>query len=232
MDGVKMPVNPGSSTLYFLMAILIALAVAGVSYMMITTNKTIPSGKQIEEGFQGPSRGVSSIPCGQESSYAVALSGQFAGRESTTEEGPADLTELKLILSKLCCMKHDLMSTAQVVQASLYIPYNNTHDRENPADTVARCFTKSIPSRDLDISFETWRDRGLVLLSRLCTSYNLSDSEERDAKNNLMSCWSDSYDVARTVCTPNTPPSQGSPRDPKGFTPEAVKELGPYKGYY
>ena len=232
MDGVKMPLNPGSSTLYFFVAVLVALAVAGVSYMMITTNKTIPSGKQIEEGFQGPSRGVSTISCGQESSYAVALSGQFTGRESSTEEGPADLTELKLILSKLCCMKHDLMSTAQVVQASLYIPYNNTHDRENPADTVARCFTKSIPPRDLDIYFETRSDRVLVLLSRLCTSYNLSDSEERDAKNNFMSCWSDSYDVAKTVCTPNTPPSQGSPRDPKGFIPEAVKELGTYKGYY
>ena len=223
-----MPVNAGSSTLYFLIAVLIALGVAGVSYMMTVTNKTIPSGKQIEEGFQGPSRGVSDISCGQESSYAVALSGQFTGRESSTEEGPADLREFKLILSKLCCLKHDLMSTAQVVQSSLYIPYNNTHDR----DTVARCFTKSIPARDLDISFETWRDRGLVLLSRLCTSYNLSDSDERTAKNNFMSCWSDSYDVAKTVCTPNTPPSQGSPRDPKGFTPEAVKDLGTYKGYY
>jgi len=232
MDAVKMQINTVSSTLYIFIAIFVAVAVAVVSYMMITTNKTIPSGNLIAEGFQGPSMGVSDIPCGQESSFAVALAGQFAGRESSTEEGQADLTELKLILSKLCCMKHDLMSTAQVVQATLYIPYNNTHDRENPGDTTARCFTKSIPPRDLDITFETWRDRGLVLLSRLCTSYNLSDSEELSARNNFMSCWSDSYDVARTVCTPNKPPSVSSPRDPKGFTPEAVKELGPYKGYY
>ena len=129
-------------------------------------------------------------------------------------------------------MKHDLMSVSQVVQASMNLPYSNTHDRENPADTVARCFTKGIPARDLDITFATWKDRGLVLINRLCTSYKLSQSETEKAAEYFMRCWSDCFDVAKTVCLKDNKVPSGSPRDPKGVMPEAVKDLGPYDGYY
>jgi hypothetical protein len=249
----KMPVNPGSTTLYFIIASLIALAVGYVSYMILIKNKTVSSGnwsldgfsdmiakeiskmytKKGREGFQGPSKGVSDIQCGQESSYAVSLSALFDAKDSTTEEGEADLDEFKQILSKLCCLKHDLMSTNQVVQSTLNLKFNTTHDRENPADTTGRCFTKSLPSRDLDIIFETWRERGLALLDKLCTSYNLNDQEEKAAKNDFLSVWSDSYDVARTVCSPEDKNiKNASPRDVRAITPESVQSLGPYTGYY
>ena len=143
------------------------------------------------------------------------------------------MKEFKEILSKLCCMKHDLMSTSQSVQNILYIPYNNSHDRENPADTVARCFTKSIPPRDLDITFGTWKQRGLVLLNKLCTSYNLSPSETENATQNFTGVWIDVFSIAKNACSP---PAEGaaneSPRDVKGLTPVSVDELGPYNGYY
>ena len=253
----KMPVNPGSTTLYFIIATLIALAVGYVSYMILIKNKTVSSGnwsldafkdmvakevakvvkmnpkKVRKEGFQGPSKGVSDIQCGQESSYAVNLSALFAAKESTTEEGEADLDEFKQILSKLCCLKHDLMSTNQVVQSTLNLKFNTSHDRENPADTTGRCFTKSLPSRDLDIIFITWRERGLALLDKLCTSYNLNDEEEKAAKNDLLSVWSDAYDVARSVCGPECKDvKNASPRDVRAITPESVRSLGPYTGYY
>ena len=229
---MEAPTTTGFSWFSIGLSIFIALIVGFAAYMVISRRKTVPfSPSGTAEGFQGPSQGVSDFPCGQESAEAVALASLFDG-PSTTEEGEPDLVELKEILSKMCCMKHDLMSVSQVVQASMYLPYSNTHDRENPADTVARCFTKGIPPRDLDITFATWKTRGILLINRLCTSYNLSKAESNKATDYFMRCWSDCFDVAKTVCLTDNRVSTGSPRDPKGVTPEAVKDLGPYDGYY
>ena len=214
------------------MSIFITLIVGFVAYMLVSRRNTVPfSISGTAEGFQGPSHGVSDFSCGQESAEAIALAEMFYGR-STTEEGVPDLVELKIILSKMCCMKHDLMSVSQVVQASMNLPYSNTHDRENPADTVARCFTKGIPPRDLDITFTTWKNRAIILINRLCTSYNLTPVETEEATDYFMRCWSDCFDVAKTVCLTDNRISTGSPRDPKGLMPETVKDLGPYNGYY
>lgn len=213
-------------------ALFFAALVAFVVYMLISRKNTVPFAPSGKEGFQGPSQGVSDFPCGQESADAIAVAEMFYGRKSSTEEGVPDLVELKQILSKMCCMKHDLMSAAQVVQASLYLPYSNTHDRENPADTVGRCFTKGIPPRDLDITFATWKDRGVRLLNKLCTSYDFTAVEADKAQGHFMKCWGDCYDVAQTVCLKQDKIPEGSPRDPKGVMPEAVSTLGSYKGYY
>jgi hypothetical protein len=242
--------NAPYSTLFYVgLSALIALAVGITIWNVVIRSKqgftgtpsisgmpAMPgmSGKQKKsEGFQGPTNGVSDISCGQESAEAVAIADLFATKKSTTGEGQRDLLEFKIILSKLCCIKHDLVSTAQVVQATMYIPYNTTHDRENPADTVARCFTKSIPPRDLEISFDTWKKRAMVLLSRLCTSYNITDPESARIKNSFDSLWMDVYSIAQGACTPPLKaPAYGSPRDPKPFLPETIEDLGPYKGYY
>jgi len=224
-------ISASSVGFYTVLAIFVALIVGGVSYMLMVNKNTIPSGKW-NEGFQGPAFGVSHIPCGQESAEASALCQMFVDKQSTTEEGDADLAELKLILSKLCCMKHDLMAPGQVVQSTLNLPYQNTHDRENPADLVARCFNKTIPPRDLDISFATWKNRGLELLGRCCTSFNLNNEEAEQAKRYFMGVWTDVFAIAKGVSTPPEKASSDSPRDTPGFTPESIQSHGPYKGYY
>lgn len=231
----NVPEVPTSTSygLYLGIAIFVALIVGFVGYMYVSRMRTTPFAPSgLHEGFQGPSQGVSGLSCGQESADAVALTQMFSGIVSTTEEGSSDLVELKAILSKMCCMKHDLMSASQVVQASLYLPYTNSHDRENPADTVGRCFTKGIPPRDLDITYATWKDRALLLIKRLCTSYNLSSGDFDQATEHFMTCWKDCFDVAKSVCLTENKVVTGSPRDPKGFTPESIKELGTYTGYY
>lgn len=113
------------------------------------------------------------------------------------------------------------------------MPYNSTHDRENPADTVGRCFTKSIPARDLDITFGTWKERGLFLLNRLCTSYSLSSEESDDVKRHFTGLWIDVFAIAKNGCLmTKEDPVYESPRDPRGFVPETIEDLGSYKGYY
>lgn len=235
MDKPVLPINAGSTTLYFFISLLAAAVALLVAYVSINNNGTIGSGKWMgnsSEGFQGPTRGVSHIPCGQESSFVTNLADLFSSKNSTTEEGEADLNEFNLILSKLCCLKKDLMSTNRVVSATLNIPFVTAHDREYIGDTIGRCFSSSLPPRDLDIIFFTWRDRGLTLLDKLCTSYDLTDSEGKAADEDFMSVWSDSYDVARTVCIPCKKAEDSSPRDPKGFVDESIRNLAGYFGYY
>jgi hypothetical protein len=217
---------------FIVIAIIIGLAAGLVANSIFSRMNTVPSGLQ-REGFQGPARGVSNLTCGQESAEASALVDLFNSKSSSTGEGEADLKELKQILSKLCCMKHDLMSPGQVVQNMMYLPYNNTHDRENPADTVARCFTKSIPPRDLDITFGTWKQRGLSLINKLCTSYNLSSSEADQATQLFTGVWVDVFSIAKNACSPPpTAAESASPRDIKGKMPESVQLHGSYTGYY
>ena len=225
---VTVPVK--SVFFYIVLAVLVSVAVGWVVQAVISRRKTVPSGNW--EGFQGSSISNSDISCGQESSDAVALSDLFAGKKSVTGDGEDDLREFKLILSKLCCMKHDLVSPNQVVDATLALEYTTSHDRQGVADTVARCFTKSVPMRDLDISFGTWKDRGLLLVNKLCTSYNLSGAESENVKKFFHNCWRDTFSVAKEVCV--VPDGKGSvnPRDLNGLAPEAIKDLGPYKGYY
>jgi hypothetical protein len=230
------------NSFFIFVAALIAFSSGFVLYMVLSRRNTLPSGLSGlsgtvgpigQEGFQGPSRGVSTIPCGQESTSAIAILDMFASKNSSTGEGSDDLGEFKQILSKLCCMKHDLMSTNQVVSSMMTLPYNNSHDRENPADTVARCFTKSMPLRDLDITFGTWKQRGLSLLNRLCTSYSLSSGESEQATRHFTTLWSDVFDIAKKVCIPADKSAEyGSPRDPRGFINKSIEALGAYTGYY
>jgi len=221
-----------STSFFVFFAIIIAVAVGLVTMSVFSRRNTVPSGVRAE-GFQGPAMGVSDLPCGQESTEARALAEMFFNKASSTEEGEPDLKELRQILSKLCCMKHDLMSPGQVVQNMMYLPYNNTHDRENPADTVARCFTKSISPRDLDITFATWKERAVTLISRLCTSYKFSSAEVDNAMQLFMALWDDVFSIAKNACSPPPKADENeSPRDPKGHIPESVQELGTYTGYY
>lgn len=220
-----------STGLYIVIAIFFAVLVGFILNAVISRLKTVPSGMN-KEGFQGPSRGLSDISCGQESSDATALSDLFSGKQSSTSDGESDLKEFKLILSKLCCMKHDLVSPSQVIDATLNLQYTTSHDRQSVADTVARCFTKSVPMRDLDISFATWKDRGLALLRKLCTSYNLTDQESQRAKGFFLGCWNETFSMAKEVCTSKQAAESANPRDLHGYVSDKIKELGEYTGYY
>jgi hypothetical protein len=226
-----------SLAMYFALALLIAGIVGGLLYVFVFRNQTTPAVSKEGfqgEGFQGPVNGVSSIPCGQESAEAQQIVRMFDGRKSSTGSGEDDLVELKQILSKLLCLKADLMSTAQVVDKTTYLPYNNSHDRLGPADVAARCFTRSIPPRDLEISFDTWSKRASVLISKVCTSYGLSNPESEQLMNLFKAVHMDSFSVAQGACTPPLKaPEYGSPRDPKPFAdPEEAGQGGPYGGYY
>jgi hypothetical protein len=187
------------------------------------------------EGFAGPAVGAGEPNCMNTSKDCAALYEMLSTRTVKTDEGPDDLRELKVILSKISCMKRDLLGNAKVVQGTRYQPFSTAHDIEPVAETTARCFSRTIPQRDLSLSLDKWGSRGTFLIKRLCTAENLSDSEEKEALRLFGDAMADLSDVAMTECCNSGQVVIGgieSPRMVGGYTPPATQALREYKGYY
>ena len=180
--------------------------------------------KEKKEGFYGGvARGAGVPDCLRTSVEGARLHALFASKSNSVEEGPADFKELTLLLSQLSCFKKDLMGAAKQVEATRYQPFDTQLDMEPIAETTARCFAKTIPPRDLELAFEKWSKRGIFLITRLCTSANLTESEVKEAENLFQTFVADVKDVAQDACLTGTPTilaeAQASPRDAKAYDP-------------
>jgi hypothetical protein len=193
-------------------------------------------GGAIFEGFAGPVAGAGMPDCLRSSKEAAALYELLAGKVNRTEEGPDDLRELQLILGKLACFKRDLTGAAGVVAATRTQPFSTAHDLEPIAETTARCFAKTIPQRDLSLSFDKWGSRGTFLLKRLCTSLALSNTEEEEALRLFGGLMADVSDIAMGRCCNAAGEAilagQVQPRMVGGYEPPGLNELRGYEGYY
>ena len=187
------------------------------------------------EGFAGPTKGTGVPDCLQTCKECAELYEMISMRAVTTDDGPGDLRELQLILSKLACFKRDLLGIAKVVQATRYQPFSSSHDLEPVAETTARCFSKTIPQRDLSLSLDKWGSRGTFLVKRLCTAQNMSDAEEREALRLFGDAMADVTNIALGECCSSADAVIGgvaAPRMVTGFTPSTTQALQSYKGYY
>jgi len=189
----------------------------------------------LHEGFAGPAVGAGVPNCMGTSKDCAALYDMLSSRSVKTDDGPGDLREIQLILSKISCLKRDLLGNAKVVQATHYQPFSTSHDLEPVAETAARCFSKTIPQRDLALSLDKWGSRGTFLIKRLCTAMHLSDSEEKEALRLFGSAMADLTEIALgECCSAGTPVigGQEAVRLVGGFMPAATQALREYKGYY
>jgi hypothetical protein len=219
---------------WFFISALVAVAIGVVLYYTVPRGDTRP----VVSGFYGgPVRGTATLPCGRASSEAEELMAFFEGRTlKGTEEGNENMRDLRDLLSKLCCLKADLMAPQQLIAAVKELGFATHMDIQPVADLTARCFSKTIPIRDLDIQFAKWKDFGLDMIRRLCTATETTEQETQNAERLFLAAWNDVYDVSRTSCIASIPEGQGafkgSPRDPKPSVDEGDDELRPYDGYY
>lgn len=234
----------GLSGAYMAMGLFIILALVGVGwYVMYGRAMTMPNvspfqdmdKKKKDEGFYGGVAVGAGIPdCLRLSVEGARLFSMFQGRVDRFEEGTADFQELTLLLSQLSCFKKDLMGVAKQVEATRYQPFATQIDMEPIAETTARCFAKTIPPRDLELAFDKWSKRGIFLITRLCTSANLSDAEHKESEKLFRAFIADIKDVATDACLTGTPTIQAqpqlSPRDAKAYDPGSSGRE--YFGYY
>ena len=187
------------------------------------------------EGFAGPALGAGMPDCMSTSSDCAELYALLNSKKVLLEEGTEDLREMNLILSKISCLKRDLLSTAKLVSATRYQPYSTAHDLQPVAEIASQCFSKTIPQRDLALSLDKWGSRSTFLIKRLCTSENLSEDEEKTALTLLGDAMADLNDIAKTECCNGGDATiAGEPvvRMVGGFIPDKTQGLKEYKGYY
>jgi hypothetical protein len=217
---------------YIGIALLVSLMVVVISYQLWVRAQTTP--RPFMEGFAGPVNGVSELSCGQSSIEATKLYSILSQKKSSTETGPDDLLELKVLLSKLCCFKKDLLSVGSLVNATKNEHFVTSQDMEPVAETVARCFAKTIPVRDLELYVDKWNKRGDFLIRRLCTSYDLTEAEQKHAIDLFKALMTDILDISKTVCLKGAVSIAGveGPRMVHGTEPSSNSHHGEYKGYY
>jgi hypothetical protein len=224
-------VSVNRTTTYIFIAGGVAVLTTFIGYQLWIGGKRMPSPI---EGFAGPSKGAGSPDCLRTSSEAAQLNDLISSSTPNTEEGPDDIRELRVLLGKLACFKRDLMSPSGIVEATWKQPFNTTQDMEPIAETTARCFSKTIPKRDLDLSLDKWSSRGTMLVKRICTSLRFSDAKYNQALSLFSSLITDIKDVAYAVCQNKNVIIAGKegPRMVQGYEPSGLSMLREYKGRY
>jgi len=215
---------PWTSILWVVLIALTVYAVASI-YLKYPTY-----GRATSEGFfGGVARGAGHPDCLRTLNDGAELLGLVMTPETTNQP---DFAEFQVLLSKLGCLKKDLMSPSGIVEATRYQPYETAHDREPVAEVAATCLNRTIPKRDLDIIFQTWKDRGNVLLKRLCTLANLTEAQVVLCEQLFANSWIDVYDVAQGRCIPTAGEIKAAVDDARPYEPVEVKDLGEYNGYF
>lgn len=203
VEGSKIPWK------YIIFTVAISIVVGLIAYIVIKFRKTTP----LNEGFSDDSNKGNIV-----NSIDTVVPGEFAnickvyeGTAVQTEEGRADLRELSLILGKLSAIKSDLQSPSATVDKTAKLPYSTSHDREPVGELVARCLSKTIPQRELDITFETLRNRGQSIVYRLAKQ---AGKDTAVAAQEFASIWNAVYETAKQQCIAGAPASKVlGPRD-------------------
>jgi hypothetical protein len=226
---------------WFIVGVLAAISAAVLVYYTNTYGKTRPlegdnfKGSTTEAFYGGAAVGTGQPFCSEMSAEAAQLYATFNGRLKApgVDSGSDDFREFAQLLGKLACLKKDLLSPSGIVEATRYPDYATTSDLEPVQETAARCLAKTIPTRDLDLSFDKWKKRGTELLLRLCTTANLTEQEVRGAEERFNKLWADVYDIAQGQCLNSQITAkiagQDQPREPSPYMPSSDDTT--YKGF-
>ena len=216
--------------------IITILFVAIIVGLIVRTTVFTPSFYDMNEGFYGgAARGTGVPDCLRTLPEASELLGLISGRVSGyPSEGSDDYREFTLILSKLACLKKDLLSPSGIVESTRHQAYETAHDRVPVAELCGMCLNQTVGARDLDISFATWRDRANVLMRKLCTEANLSENDVVKAEKLFVALYDDVYHLSTSKCLKTDVSKQngGSAGDVSGYLPENLVNRHEYEYKY
>jgi hypothetical protein len=114
---------------------------------------------------------VRSPACTARSPDAQSLLARFA----TVPESDPDAAELRLLVSKLCCMEADISSPAAGMIRTLQAnQFRTSSDMDMASNIVARCRSHAVTARDVDLILDKFSARGHELIGRLCVGADQS----------------------------------------------------------
>lgn len=206
----------------------------GLSHNLRSTLEGFASRSRSDlEGFYGgAANGAGEPSCLRTLTDASAVYDELAMRCGGYEQAQKDLAELRLLVSKWACLKKDIMSPSGIVIATRSLPYSTLHDRIPVPDIAGQCNAKTIPARDLDITFDTWNKRAKYLFRRLAAGAAIAQAEAAKLEGKLLASLRDVYEIAKSECLGSVPAGKMNPRDAQPYTPDELTEHGTYSGYY
>lgn len=220
--------------------LVIAVIVGAVVSLMYSTPvyPRLPTGSVYgAEGFvpRNVSEGLRALPEAEELlsflDRAAGGAGKGAGA-GAGESRSAIRSELELLLHKMAALVADLTSSERLVNQTRHLPFETAHDRLVVGELCGMCLQQTMSARDLDILLETWRERGLLLLRKLCTVENLSETDALFSEK-LWSRASDRVrDVATAKCVKPLPSLALGARDAVPFEPVRLQDAQPYTYTY
>lgn len=215
-----------------LKVILLAIFVYSIVYIM----NTYPKYNRVDEGFYGGvTRGSGHPDCLRTLPEAAQILDIIKNQKANSvfEDASRDYAELQLLLSKMACLKKDLLGPGAQVDATRHLAFETAHDRVSVAELCGLCLSQNISSRDLDIGFATWRTRGKDLILRLCTSNNLSKKDVDTVETLFKKAFDDVYNIATSRCLKTDYSKQNDGvGDVGAFDPPRASELRSYDFNY
>jgi len=213
--------------------IMIIVLIAVFAWFIAKTFYFNPAYPRIGEGFYGGvARGAGHPDCLRTLPEGSELLDMVSSRvKGYPSDGSSDYKEMELLLSKMACLKKDLLSPSGMVDATRYQAFETAHDRMAVAELCGMCMSHTISARDLDIATATWRDRGKLLLRKLCTEANLTEMEVINAERLFKKAFDDVYDVATSRCLKSNVSMQDK-GDVSGYLPENIKDHRTYDYKY
>jgi hypothetical protein len=156
--------------------------------------------------------------CTERSEDAQEILGRIAAFPETDEAA----AEMRLLVSKLCCLEADIATPAAGSYRTLPLQFRTSHDMEPASSFVGRCLRNAIRDRDIELVIEKFNGRGRTLLATLCPDA-VPAFANLIARTNLA--------MVTTCLTPQ--PVMDRPlgaRDLGFWEPAKVADLNAYKG--
>lgn len=173
------------------------------------------------EGFATRAVDAKRMPeCVSRSTDAQSLLARIAAND---DEHSA---ELRLLVSKLCCMEADIAAPSAGVYRTLNMQFRTSQDMEPPATIVGRCLRNAVNKRDIELIVEKYKGRGHYLIEKLCTSDRAAALAEFDKVVAHLNFAMTSFCLMKQ-------PTMDRPvgaRDMGFWEPEEVSDLSQYQG--
>ena len=181
------------------------------------------------EGFAVAAVNSILVPaCTERSTQAQSLLQRIATTDENKSLGnEGNKEELRLLLSKLCCLEADLITPAAGAYRTLPLQFRTSHDTDAASTLVGRCFRNAIRQRDIDIIVEKFQIRGLELVGNL-----VDPSEVVEAKEEFMTVINRVKTALQTTCLTYKPQLDApeGPRDVGFWEPKSATGLAQYQG--
>lgn len=152
---------------------------------------------------------------------------KLLARFASFPESDADASELRLLVSKICCMEADISSPAAGLIRTIPLQFRTSSDMDVASSIVGRCRAGAIQNRDIDLILDKFSARGHELVKRVCAGPEESAAVAEFDKVLGKLRW-----AMTSFCLKPTPTMDHpiGARDMGFWEPDSVADLSQYQG--